>query len=352
MDLSVVKKEPASAVVKTETSPGSQPVDLSTGPKHSTAAADSSAVDLSVSSNSNSQSEASKTYNGDGQETADKLEASRSLLRAALQAKHDAKSQHPKLLQLLGDGGTSPAAAAAAAAVAAKNKSLEALVSQAGELRPPFSPLLMAAAQAQMNLAAFPPGAAFPAGLPQFPGAASALFGSPFFPLKRKLSEDGLGPLSPLSAGHDDEKPHKPAKRRKSVSHSYDSDGSKSPSQHSDSGGAQAASQGGGGGVVYDANFPSRVEGKRYICGLCSASFTFQTNLTRHQRKLHGKPFVRKPVLGSGGLMTTLPATPTSLEPLPPAGDSPQPPPPIKYEVPPTPPVFGPGPMMAVQSTD
>lgn len=41
--------------------------------------------------------------------------------------------------------------------------------------------------------------------------------------------------------------------------------------------------------------FPSHSDGKRHICGLCGASFTFQTNLTRHQRKLHGKPFVRRP---------------------------------------------------------
>ena len=41
--------------------------------------------------------------------------------------------------------------------------------------------------------------------------------------------------------------------------------------------------------------FPTHSDGKRHICGLCGASFTFQTNLTRHQRKLHGKPFVRRP---------------------------------------------------------
>ena len=44
-----------------------------------------------------------------------------------------------------------------------------------------------------------------------------------------------------------------------------------------------------------DMNYPSCMDGKRYVCGLCLASFTFQTNLTRHQRKLHGRPFVRKP---------------------------------------------------------
>ena len=44
-----------------------------------------------------------------------------------------------------------------------------------------------------------------------------------------------------------------------------------------------------------DLKYPSCMDGKRYVCGLCMASFTFQTNLTRHQRKLHGRPFVRKP---------------------------------------------------------
>ncbi len=39
---------------------------------------------------------------------------------------------------------------------------------------------------------------------------------------------------------------------------------------------------------------PAKNDGKRHICVLCGASFTFQTNLTRHQRKLHGKPYVRK----------------------------------------------------------
>lgn len=40
--------------------------------------------------------------------------------------------------------------------------------------------------------------------------------------------------------------------------------------------------------------FPSCVDGKRFVCGLCGGSFSFQTNLTRHQRKLHGKPPVRR----------------------------------------------------------
>ena len=45
---------------------------------------------------------------------------------------------------------------------------------------------------------------------------------------------------------------------------------------------------------IRTGDFPAIAIGKRHICGLCGASFTFQTNLTRHQRKLHGKPFVRK----------------------------------------------------------
>ena len=295
MDLSVVKKEmPTSG--QNETSPSSQPVDLTT--RHAAPSGDNLAVDLSVGTGSNKYNQQS-----DDESNADKLEASRSLLKAALQAKQDAKSQHPKLLQLLGDSN------------AAMNKTLESVVNQA-EMRPPFSPLMMAA---QMNLA-FPP-TSLPGGIPPFPGAP-ALFGSPFaFPsLKRKMSGDALGELSPLSG---EEKPPKPAKRRKSMNHGYDSDGSKSPSQHSDANMA-----------ALDANFPSRVEGKRYICGLCSASFTFQTNLTRHQRKLHGKPYVRKPVGGLNSLSTT-----TIMEPTTPKG-SPQAP--VTYEVPPTPPIFGP----------
>ena len=294
MDLSVVKKEQVS---KNEASPNSQPVDLTTGPKHAPAN-ESSAVDLSFGSG---HSEGSK-FQGDEDDNADKLEASRSLLRAALQAKQDAKSQHPKLMQLLGDSNQ-------------VNKPLESLVSQA-ELRAPFSPLLMAA---QMNMAF--PHTSLPGGIPQFPGAPT-LFGSPFsFPLKRKMSSEGMSQLSPMAG---EEKPLKPAKRRKSMNHGYDSDGSKSPSQHSDTGMS----------ATHDANFPSRVEGKRYICGLCSASFTFQTNLTRHQRKLHGKPYVRKPV---GGSLTTFPQT--TVESTTPTS-SPQAP--VTYEVPPTPPIFGP----------
>jgi uncharacterized Zn-finger protein len=57
-------------------------------------------------------------------------------------------------------------------------------------------------------------------------------------------------------------------------------------------------------GVVNDrGGFPAKSDGKRHICGLCGASFTFQTNLTRHQRKLHGKPYVRR---GSTGIPTTI----------------------------------------------
>lgn len=49
---------------------------------------------------------------------------------------------------------------------------------------------------------------------------------------------------------------------------------------------------------IKTGEFPAIAIGKRHICGLCGASFTFQTNLTRHQRKLHGKPFVRKSSVG------------------------------------------------------
>ena len=49
------------------------------------------------------------------------------------------------------------------------------------------------------------------------------------------------------------------------------------------------------------SEFPARLQGDRYICGICHASFSFDTNLTRHQRKIHGKPFVRKPRAGSIG---------------------------------------------------
>lgn len=324
MDLSVhVKKEPA-APKPNESSPSSQPVDLTTGPKHPVATVkEEAAVDLSFSSNA--QAESGKADSNE-EENSDKLEASRSLLRAALQAKQDAKSQHPKLLQLLGDNNTPLAAAANAANLSKPLENMSA--GQHPDLRPAFSPLFMA----QMNL--FPP-TNLPGGLPQFPGAP--LFGSPFgFPLKRKLSGDGLpGPLSPLST-QEREKTPKPAKRRKSVaSHGgYDSDGSKSPSQHSDSGASGSNSA----LTALDANFPSRVEGKRYICGLCSASFTFQTNLTRHQRKLHGKPFVRKPVAGSG--LMSGPSPTTQIESNTTPTGSPQPP--VNYEVPPTPPIFGP----------
>ncbi len=48
------------------------------------------------------------------------------------------------------------------------------------------------------------------------------------------------------------------------------------------------------------SEFPARLQGDRYICGICHASFSFDTNLTRHQRKIHGKPFVRKPRAGGG----------------------------------------------------
>ena len=113
MDLSVhVKKEPA-APKPNESSPSSQPVDLTTGPKHPVATVkEEAAVDLSFSSNA--QAESGKADSNE-EENSDKLEASRSLLRAALQAKQDAKSQHPKLLQLLGDNNTPLAAAANAA---------------------------------------------------------------------------------------------------------------------------------------------------------------------------------------------------------------------------------------------
>lgn len=332
MDLSIVKKEPVATPKTTNlnesSSPNSQPVDLTTGPKHAqTPASENSAVDLSGAMNGQSESSTNKIQDDVDQ---DKLEASRSLLRAALQAKQDAKSQHPKLLQLLGDSGHS----AGTGGGSNKPPPLENLVNQ-GELRAPFSPLLMAA---QMNLA-FQPANLATGGLPQFPGA-SPLFGSPFSPfpsLKRKMS-DPVGQLSPLSG--DEKPPKQPSKRRKSMNHhqpqhhhGYDSDGSKSPSQHSDSGVSSAAS--------LDAQFPSRVEGKRHICCLCSASFTFQTNLTRHQRKLHGKPYVRKPVSSSLGTLTPTTTTTTNgVESSTTPTSSPQPP--MTYEVPPTPPIFGP----------
>ena len=301
MDLSTIKKE----------SPNSQPVDLSMGSKSTN---ESRAVDLSVNSNCQSQKpkQESETANRD-EDDKNPLEASRSLLRAALQAKQDAKQQHPKLMALLGDTTSAQAAA---------QKTIENLVAaQAGtpDLRPPFSPLLMAA---QMNMA-FPP-VSLAGALPQFPGAPP-LFGAPFsFAVKRKISADGQIQLSPMSSEDESAKLQKPAKRRKSMSHGYDSDGSKSP--HSDGGSERP---------LIDGKFPSRVDGKRYICGLCGASFTFQTNLTRHQRKLHGKPYVRRPVPGAPRQSEAM-GIKTEAIPENPQG------PPVTYDVPPTPPIFGP----------
>ena len=75
--------------------------------------------------------------------------------------------------------------------------------------------------------------------------------------------------------------------RRKSHMTSYDPAACSSPSQSSD-----GSTNGDG------QQFPTRLHQGRYVCGICEASFTFQTNLTRHQRKLHGKPYVRNPRKG------------------------------------------------------
>ncbi len=79
-----------------------------------------------------------------------------------------------------------------------------------------------------------------------------------------------------------------------------------SPSQSSD---GSASGEG--------ATFPTRLHHGRYVCGICEASFTFQTNLTRHQRKLHGKPYVRNPRKNEresppGARHHTAPPTPTT----------------------------------------
>ena len=63
--------------------------------------------------------------------------------------------------------------------------------------------------------------------------------------------------------------------------------------------------------------FPAIAVGKRHICGLCGASFTFQTNLTRHQRKLHGKPFVRKSSLNQSMNVENLKAESNETGPVP-----------------------------------
>ena len=75
--------------------------------------------------------------------------------------------------------------------------------------------------------------------------------------------------------------------RKRSHMTSYDPTACSSPSQSSD-GSTNGDSQ----------SFPTRLHQGRYVCGICEASFTFQTNLTRHQRKLHGKPYVRNPRKG------------------------------------------------------
>ena len=75
--------------------------------------------------------------------------------------------------------------------------------------------------------------------------------------------------------------------RKRSHMPSYDPTACSSPSQSSD-GSTNGDSQ----------SFPTKLHQGRYVCGLCEASFTFQTNLTRHQRKLHGKPYVRNPRKG------------------------------------------------------
>ncbi len=91
--------------------------------------------------------------------------------------------------------------------------------------------------------------------------------------------DSGLGTPSP---------PFKPTRGggrgrgRRSTHINYDPTSCGSPGQSSD-------------GSVDGVGFPTRLDKGRYICGICDASFTFQTNLTRHQRKLHGKPYVRNP---------------------------------------------------------
>ena len=46
--------------------------------------------------------------------------------------------------------------------------------------------------------------------------------------------------------------------------------------------------------VSSEEDFPSYTRAGRHCCGLCDASFSFDTNLTRHQRNIHGKRTVRK----------------------------------------------------------
>ena len=40
---------------------------------------------------------------------------------------------------------------------------------------------------------------------------------------------------------------------------------------------------------------------KKHVCVICSMVFTFATNLTRHQRKFHGRPTLRDPKKATGG---------------------------------------------------
>ncbi len=43
-----------------------------------------------------------------------------------------------------------------------------------------------------------------------------------------------------------------------------------------------------------DNGFPTYMKNGKYCCGLCDSAFSFDTNLTRHQRNIHGKAIVRK----------------------------------------------------------
>ena len=43
-----------------------------------------------------------------------------------------------------------------------------------------------------------------------------------------------------------------------------------------------------------DNEFPSYMKDGKYCCGLCNSAFSFDTNLTRHHRNIHGKKTVRK----------------------------------------------------------
>ena len=71
------------------------------------------------------------------------------------------------------------------------------------------------------------------------------------------------------------------------------------------------------GGSDSNGLFPSHATEEHFVCGICGATFTFQTNLTRHQRKIHGKPYVRKSLVSSSPLTPKSPVVSPQTTPVP-----------------------------------